>query len=107
VVTPVGRPVKETWTLEEKPFWGAIETVMGELALPWETSTELEESVMEKSGWGGGGGGVPPPEPPPPQAAREADTEAQTKRCRALRMARMKGLLGWNAGRLRGRREGQ
>jgi hypothetical protein len=102
VVMPVGSPVKETWTLEEKPFCGVTEIVMGELALPWGTLTELEERVIEKSGWGGGGDCVSPPVPPPPQAAREAATDIQTKRCRALQMPRMKGLLGGKAGRLRG-----
>ena len=31
---PAGIPEKETWTLAEKPFWGVMETLTGELVLP-------------------------------------------------------------------------
>jgi hypothetical protein len=54
-VTPAGRPVIETSTCPEKPFFGVTLTVTALLVLPCATVTDGEEKETEKSGTGGGG----------------------------------------------------
>jgi len=53
-VTPAGRPVIETCTCPEKPFFGATLTLTALLVLPCATVIDVEENEKEKSGAGGG-----------------------------------------------------
>jgi hypothetical protein len=90
--TPLGKPVRVTWTEPAKPFWPATETVMGAL-VPCGMERELEEKVIAKSGDGAGGGwtiadvGLPPP----PQPAHTKDSRGKNLR----RFAVMAPLRRW------------
>ena len=53
-ITPAGRPVIETCTCPEKPFFGVTLAVRALLVLPCATVTDVEENEKEKSGAGGG-----------------------------------------------------
>jgi hypothetical protein len=53
--TPLGKPASVIWTAAVKPFWPATEMVIGAAVAPCAMETELEESVIVKSGEGAGG----------------------------------------------------
>jgi hypothetical protein len=48
--TPLGKPASVIRIEPVKPFWPATVTVMGALVAPCEMESELEESVIAKSG---------------------------------------------------------
>jgi hypothetical protein len=90
--TPVGMPANVTWTAPVNPFWPAMETVMGALVPPCATDSELEESVIAKSGDGGAGGctfadeSLPPPHPAQTSSkGMKMLTDARFLKCPTLR----------------------
>jgi hypothetical protein len=56
-MTPVGKPVRVTWTEPLKPLSGFTDNVIAGLVPPCWRLTEPKEKAREKSGCGGGGGG--------------------------------------------------
>jgi hypothetical protein len=75
--TPFGTPARVTWTVPVNPFCAVTEIAIGAPVVPWEMDSELEESVMAKSGEGVEAGLMfddglllPPPHP----AQRSEDT---------------------------------
>jgi hypothetical protein len=55
--TPLGTPVNAIWIAPVNPFWAATETVTGALVAPWARDSEVDDSVIAKSGEGVGCGG--------------------------------------------------
>ena len=56
-MTPLGNPVRVTWTDPVKPLSAVTDRLTAGLVVPCWRLTEFTEKPMEKSGCGGGGGG--------------------------------------------------
>jgi hypothetical protein len=89
-MTPVGKPVRVTWTESVKPLSGLMDNVIAGLVAPCWRLTEFEENAREKSGCGGAGGGggaVRMLEEPPPQPM-DAKRKRMINKSGAYRLSR-------------------
>jgi hypothetical protein len=73
--TPLGTPDNVTWTVPVKPFCPTTETVMGAVVPPCARESEVDESVIAKSGDGGAGGCTFADEPLPPPHPAQASSK--------------------------------